>query len=174
VYLTNDPSAWVYYTAAPNIGGGLQDILFFEFYWDGVGTFNLAEPGVNDDYAYCYQCLRMLQDVGSSGSQKVFFQTSGTLTVGTLPSTGTVELTMDNVTLSEIAFNANNHSVVLPGGDCYTIASPTMTTAIATPPDDSCVGFCGDGASFPNENCYCDSACVANGDCCSDYATACP
>ncbi|MGE0325328.1 MAG: hypothetical protein AB7K71_27150 [Polyangiaceae bacterium] len=50
-----------------------------------------------------------------------------------------------------------------------------MTTAIATPPDDSCVGYCGDGnGSFPNKNCYCDSACVGHGDCCSDYAAACP
>jgi|GEM_PF-2096876 len=41
-------------------------------------------------------------------------------------------------------------------------------------PDDegSCVGLC--GAEGSSGECYCDSACAENGDCCSDYAAVCP
>ncbi|MEM6992155.1 MAG: hypothetical protein AAF721_16715 [Myxococcota bacterium] len=36
----------------------------------------------------------------------------------------------------------------------------------------TCVGRC--GAAGSDNSCYCDSECTANGDCCSDYASACP
>lgn len=38
--------------------------------------------------------------------------------------------------------------------------------------EGSCAGFC--GAEESSGDCYCDSACVENGDCCSDYADLCP
>src|SRR5204863_6645138 len=37
---------------------------------------------------------------------------------------------------------------------------------------DSCVDSCGD--SSPDGSCYCDAACEYYGDCCGNYAQACP
>jgi Somatomedin B domain len=41
---------------------------------------------------------------------------------------------------------------------------------------DSCVGQCGQSTPVPGSSpaCYCDTACVNYGDCCSDYSSACP
>ncbi len=36
-----------------------------------------------------------------------------------------------------------------------------------------CPGHCGDKQPVLPENCFCDDACVGNGDCCADYGPAC-
>ncbi|HMR79809.1 MAG TPA: hypothetical protein PKD61_32095, partial [Polyangiaceae bacterium] len=40
--------------------------------------------------------------------------------------------------------------------------------------NDSCTGICGSSSPAPGPaQCYCDTDCVANGDCCADYASLC-
>jgi hypothetical protein len=45
-----------------------------------------------------------------------------------------------------------------------------------TPEPGSCVGHCGDDSAVPlgdGHACFCDDACVGQGDCCNDFALAC-
>ncbi|MEZ4374809.1 MAG: hypothetical protein R3B07_28605 [Polyangiaceae bacterium] len=177
IYLLDGAGPYVYFSNGPNLGdSSLQDFLFYEFYSDATGTFDLMSAGDNDNYETCTQCLRMLEDVYSGGTPTVFYQTSGTITVTGAPSSGTPQFTMTNVTLSEVTVSPTTyHSTLVPGGACYTINSPTTSTAISTPPEDSCAGFCEDlNGSFPTNGCYCDVDCLGFGDCCSDYTAVCP
>lgn len=41
-------------------------------------------------------------------------------------------------------------------------------------PKLSCVGYCSGYAASGNEWCFCDAVCEQNGNCCSDFKTACP
>ncbi|MCA9640272.1 MAG: hypothetical protein H6718_06395 [Polyangiaceae bacterium] len=178
IYVIDESGPYIYFSNAPNIGDStLQDVLFFEFYANSSGTFNLTSAGDNDNYETCTQCIVLFQDANVSTVEPVFYQTAGSITVSGSPSSGTPQITLNNVTLSEVTIDsANNyHSTLVPGGGCYTISTPTTATASLFAPEDSCVGFCEySNGSFPAGNCYCDYACLSAGDCCSDYTAVCP
>lgn len=176
IYALDVAGPYVYVSSGPTLGSSsLQDFVFYEFYSDATGTFDLMSVGDNDNYETCTQCIRMLEDLAPSITPKVFYQTSGSMVVSGAPSSGTPTITLNNVTLSEVTIDPNSfHSTLVPGGACYTINTPTTSTASTSAPDDSCVGFCEFLGSYPQDNCYCDAECVAAGDCCSDYTAVCP
>ena len=105
-------------------GTSAPDELHFEFFFagygaSGIGTFNLG-TGDNRNYATCPQCVLIIQDSGTM-SQKIFYQSAGSLTVTNAPGTPMIDLTLNSATLVEVTIDPNTFdSYPVPGGQCYT------------------------------------------------------
>jgi hypothetical protein len=127
----------------PELGDRFFDLFSIQFYddpgtYDGVatGVFMLGFGG-DSNYASCSRCLLAYQDEGET-AEKIFFQTSGTLTVApfSLQMDGFPEYTFTDVTLREVTIGAGSRSTVTPGGACLHFASQSFS--IEPPPDWTC------------------------------------
>lgn len=108
---------------------GVVDFVQLEFYTNGTGTFELAS-NVNDNYASCNQCVRVIEDfVDSETSGREFFQREGSITVdaSTPPRAGGgLTATLTDVVLEEVTIDPDNNfvSTPVPGGACLRLVSP--------------------------------------------------
>jgi hypothetical protein len=118
-----------YIFSIPMTAGVEPDELSLEFYEVGVepfptGTIDLA-AGANANYQACTTCIIHREDFGDEGPAKVFFQQSGTMTLGaTSYPAPTGELT--DVTLIEVTIADTFLSTPVEGGACYHIASASF------------------------------------------------
>jgi len=100
----------------------VPDGLGLQFFADTTGPFDLAAGG-NENYATCAQCLLVLEDVDSTfGPNRVYFPTSGALTVdpSTPPITSApLRATLEDVTLVEVTLDPNTwESTPVSNGQC--------------------------------------------------------
>lgn len=132
------------------------DIVVFELFSDAAGTFRLGE-GVNDNYATCDQCVRVLEDTGEGRQPRQYFPISGSIKVE-YPSAGgrEVRITLAEVQLVEVTIRAADlRSIPVEDGGCYQrTQSLVLETAVCVPAcgdhicgDDGCGGVCGEGCS---------------------------
>jgi len=116
----------VFEVGTPNIGGAAADSLSIEFYTEETGTFAL-DSVENSNYDTCSQCVRLFQDLVGTDSDTEYFQSSGTMyvTPSSQPMNGSLEVTLESVTLVEVTVDSDTfESVVVPGGACWNLNSP--------------------------------------------------
>jgi len=158
------------------LGDGRPDALVFEFYTNATGTFDLGSS-LNDNYASCDQCLRVVQDIDPSGAEdpRHFFQKAGTLVVdaSSPPESGRLLVEVRDLVLQEVTIFADYHTEPVKGGACYEAgASLVYQTAACVPTcgeracgPDGCGGECGAGCG-QGQRCLLDgSACTSDPAC---------
>ncbi|NUO49492.1 MAG: hypothetical protein HOV80_11615 [Polyangiaceae bacterium] len=118
-----------YVLSLPMTAGAEPDELALEFYEVGAdpfptGTIDLG-AGENANYQSCSTCVVYREDFGEEGPNKVFFQQSGTMSLGaTSFPAPTGELT--DVTLIEVTIADTFLSTPVEGGGCYHIAGAPL------------------------------------------------
>jgi len=163
------------YEFLPNLGSSLGDELLMEFYQsedeglDGAasGTFELGTD-IDINFETCARCLRVFQDLGSTALEKVFFATSGTLTIApdSLQMQGFPYMSFRDVTLVEVTIDDNVVSTPVPGGDCLHFDSLEYNQP-PPPPEWTCVG-----EYYVDFDCDCGCGAI-DSVCESPYAASC-
>jgi hypothetical protein len=69
--------------------------------------------------------------------------------------------------------NCNRSQVCETSGSCDSGADTNGGSSGAGPITGTCAGHCGNTSKAPGADCYCDSFCTVNGDCCPDYPQLC-
>lgn len=114
---------WYYILASGQLGGTTgNDSLSLELISPAVGTFDLSTHP-NHDYFDCVQCVMLRQHVGGGGTGKIFFQSSGELTLSIAPSVDDpfdpVPVVFNNLRLFEVTLEDDGRSTFVPDGECY-------------------------------------------------------
>ena len=115
-----------------NIGTSVADSFYLEFWGSqAAGTYDLAGTNSVD----CPQCVLVVQDLGDTALQKVFFQHSGDLIIDDLVvdeedwMTGASRGHLDGVRLVEVVINGETYeSTPVAGGACLQVVSAAWDT----------------------------------------------
>ena len=111
----------------PNLSGGNQDVLWYEFWTLEVGHFDLG-PGTNNvRLGECDQCLTLALNADEHMvGEKEFFPDSGSIDISATTFDGgdattwkTVSVKHNDVVFREYDVETNT---LVPDGDCYTMA----------------------------------------------------
>ncbi|MGB0133763.1 hypothetical protein [Dokdonella sp.] len=114
------PGYWRYIISEGFLAGEPTiDELDAEFYSSSFGSFNLA-TGANDNYSTCDQCITFSRDYTDPVNNKLFFQSTGTITITQAPGPATLNVQLSNTRLVEVTLDPNTYvSTPVPGGECY-------------------------------------------------------
>lgn len=193
---TEDPEfliAEYLFAFLPNLGSTLGDQISMQFYespdesLDGAatGTFALGTD-IDANFETCARCLRLYQDAGSAALGKIFFATSGTLTVepSSLQMAGSPYFSLRDVTLVEVTIDDDDVSTPVPNGECVHFDAldlnrePPPSEWTCSPDyywDGQCDCGCGTldpacATSYVSACEYCGNtnSCSTDGDYCSD------
>ncbi len=140
--------------ATPDAG----DIQFYDF--TVTGALDLASSD-NNNFSTCTTCLLVNQDVDpNNGPSKTFFQTSGTIDIGTTTFPA-VSGTIKDATLVEVTIDPSTFtSTPVAGGACIHITSAPFTFPVAP------AGWtCDPGGYGDNFQCDCNACGVVDPDC---------
>jgi hypothetical protein len=157
------------------------DQLFIEFYYgygdppplEGPGTFELGVSPDEKNYATCGTCVLVGQGCDDNGCNKLFFATSGTLTVSSFATGQDFTGTLTNARLVEVTIDSSYTSTPVAGGDTWCLTSYSFDAPIEGTLSCSSNTECAGSTDTP----YCDTAsstcvqCLEESHCASLTAT---
>jgi hypothetical protein len=100
----------------------------------GPGTFDLGD-GSETNFATCAHCVLVFSLDVESGTAKIFFQESGSLTLTDVddPLTEDAAGSISNLKLIEVTLGPDATSTPVPGGECLTLSSYSFDSVPLAP-----------------------------------------